>query len=664
MAQADRQSLTRRWWAPIAVAMVGLAHLLRLMALMDLGHAHPFVTFYLAVIASAVLGGGRAGLLATALSAVVADYFWVPPFHSLGLFEKGDGLAMLAFVGGGMMISGLAGQLGQIQDRLKRAEAAEKASLEAKIAAIAADLTRNQRRFTAALFNSRVSVWEQDTALRYTWMWNPRLGYALPDIIGKTDAELMDPACLAELEAFKHGVIADGHGRQKEIAIGAPGGPVEWFDLYAEVIREQDGRIVGITCVAIQITERVALEQELRRLTTSLEMRVQSEVAAREGAQQRAAQAERMQALGRLAGGIAHDLNNVLQSIDGGAALIHKRADNAAEVRALSARVMEAVDRGAATTRRLLTFSRGGDLTAQPIDPAGLIDGVAAILRDTLGPNVRVEVRRGADLAPILADRAQLETVLLNLGANARDAMPDGGVLTLAADLSPAQGEGDVMIRLSVIDTGVGMDEATLARATEPLFTTKAHGRGTGLGLALARTFAEQSGGDLTLESAPGAGTTVSLWLPRAAGLETPAWVASEAAGRVMTGRVVLVDDEAFVRETLAAALREAGFTVEESAGPDHALAIIADDEGRKIDALVSDLSMPGDIDGLSLIRSAWRYSPGLPAVLLTGHLGAEAEASLDMATRVGISLIRKPTSGRELADHIATLIAAKRNGK
>jgi signal transduction histidine kinase/ActR/RegA family two-component response regulator len=663
MAELWRRRLRYFWGAPVAALLVLSAHLLRIVVLTSLGASHPFITFYPAVLLAAVVAGARAGLVATALSAVAADYFWISPFATFLSFDANDLLAMLSFIGSGLLISGLALHVERSRERLRATEAEERASLEAKVAAISADLTRNQRRFTTALLNSRVSVWEQDTELRYTWMWNPKLGYDLAEVIGKRDGELMDAACLEEVEAFKRAVMAGGGGRQREVAVAAPGRPCGWFDLYAEAIRGDDGQVTGLTCVAVDITERVALERQLRTVTASLEREVEAEVAAREGAQRLAAQAERMQALGRLAGGIAHDLNNVLQAIDGAADLIQKRADAPAEVRMLVSRVTEAVDRGAATTRRLLTFSRGGNLRAEPVDVASLLEGVAAILRDTLGANIQIDIQADETLPAVLADRAQLETVLLNLGTNARDAMPNGGLLTLAADVGDKTGvQAEGLLRLRVTDDGLGMEPATLARAAEPLFTTKPAGRGTGLGLSMARAFAEQSGGLFNIESAPGAGATVSLWLPTTA---LPAAMQSndgvERAPAVgLSGRILLVDDEAFVRETLGAVLRDAGFTVVEAGNAEQALAVISGGEHSPVDALVSDLSMPGAVDGLSLIRIAWGHAPGLPAILLTGHLGTEAEASLDFAARVGISLLRKPTSGQELAHRLGALLAAR----
>jgi CheY-like chemotaxis protein len=256
--------------------------------------------------------------------------------------------------------------------------------------------------------------------------------------------------------------------------------------------------------------------------------------------------------------------------------------------------------------------------------------------------------------------------VLINLGTNARDAMNGTGPLTLAAALetvggaAPAPGspllKPGAYIRLSVGDAGAGMDAATLAHATEPFFTTKATGQGTGLGLAMARGFAEQSGGALDIESAPGQGTIVRLWLP-AAGTEpvpatdTPPEPAAAADSRT---RLLLVDDEEFVRQVLAEQMEAAGFAVlTAQSGPD-ALALL--DKGEAIDLLVSDLSMPG-MDGLALIGEAQRRRPRLPAILLTGYATNAAEIAVSGALSGAFSLLRKPVEGRHLADRVAVML-------
>ena len=379
--------------------------------------------------------------------------------------------------------------------------------------------------------------------------------------------------------------------------------------------------------------------------------------------QARLAQAQRMQALGQLAGGIAHDFNNVLQAIETSAGLIERHAADPGGVRRLISTIGAAAERGAAVTRRLLAFSRRGDLRAAPVDVAALFTGMRDILAHTLGSGIEIRLDVPAGLPPLLADKGQLETVLVNLATNARDAMPAVGVLTLAAApeiLQHGEAPGHRLGRkpgsyvcLSVSDTGTGMDATTLARASEPFFTTKPAGKGTGLGLAMARGFAEQSGGGLSVESARGRGTTVRLWFPVAAQVPRAPPRAGEEAGPVPSGthaRLLLVDDDALVRDLLAERMPEAGYPVLPAASGADALALL--DSGEAVDLLVSDLSMPG-MDGITLIEQAHRRRPGLPAILLTGFATDDAEIPADRA----FSLLRKPVGARQLAERVAALL-------
>jgi len=273
------------------------------------------------------------------------------------------------------------------------------------------------------------------------------------------------------------------------------------------------------------------------QLTEGLEARVAEAVAARQAAQASLNQAQRMQALGQLASGVAHDFNNVLQAIGGALFLIAQRPDDPSRVARFAALAENAAFRGADITGRLLSLSRRVELRTAPVNPAPLLSGMAEILSHTLDANIAISVEARLDLPPLLADRGQLETVLINLATNARDAMPGGGTLKLSATLDRGMGtsghgknseaaapNGYILIQVS--DTGEGMDAATLARASEPFFTTKAAGCGTGLGLAMASSFANQSGGALQIDSVLGKGTTVHLWLPcagAAAALSEPA---------------------------------------------------------------------------------------------------------------------------------------------
>jgi signal transduction histidine kinase len=417
---------------------------------------------------------------------------------------------------------------------------------------------------------------------------------------------------------------------------------------------------------ALQARERELhlSEAALRDLTAELERRVHEEVAAREAAQLRAARAERLQALGQLAAGIAHDFNNVLQSVAAAAGLIDRHPGDLAAVRRWVRIATEASARGAAISRRLLAFGRRGDLSPGPIDGGVLLEDMREMFRHTLGPAIEVVLLVPTGLPMLLADRGQLETVLVNLAANARDAMPDGGRLTLQAaaetvtarpGASPAGLAAGEYVRITVADTGTGMDAVTLQRAAEPFFTTKGPGHGTGLGLPMARGFAEQSGGAFDLSSRPGEGTLVTLWLPQAAagarGADADPVPAPVLPGRTGEGRrVLLVDDEALLREVLSEFLGEYGFSVRSAAEGGEALALL--DAGTVVDVLITDLSMPG-MDGLALIRAARLRRTALPAILLTGYAG---EAELPAVADPGVVLLRKPVSGADLLAHITAL--------
>jgi CheY-like chemotaxis protein len=365
-----------------------------------------------------------------------------------------------------------------------------------------------------------------------------------------------------------------------------------------------------------------------------------------------------------LAGGIAHDFNNVLQAVQGGANLIAKRAADADSVRRFTRMILDAADRGASITRRLLAFARRGELRAEPVEPAALLSGLRDVFSHTLGSAIAVRLAMPDHLPPLLADKGQLETVLVNLATNARDAMPNGGMLTLTAAVEtlatsligtielPA---GDY-VHLAIADTGSGMDEATLARALEPFFSTKPPGQGTGLGLSMAKGFAEQSGGALSIDSVVGQGTTVHLWLPAANEVQTapaPLWRPPQVrAGNAR--HILLVDDEAMVRETLAASLEDAGYVVRLAADGAEAVDILS--SSVVIDVLVTDLSMPG-MDGLAVIRKARQHRPDLPAVLLSGYAGHAAQLAVGASLDGGFALMRKPATAAQLADRIEALL-------
>jgi PAS domain S-box-containing protein len=482
--------------------------------------------------------------------------------------------------------------------------------------------------------------------------------------------DAIHPDDLASCEDTLRRIFKQGTHFEMEYRINIAG-EVRWMNGRGHIVRDLDGKAVRMIGIDMDITQRRALEDELRSLTESLDVRVREEILARQEAQARAAHGERLQALGQLAGGIAHDFNNILQAVMGALRLIERRTTDQSGIRRLTQLASGAVERGASITRRLLALGRRGELRAEPVDVFALLEGLHEILTHTLGASIKVRLRLEHGLSPMLADRGQLETVLVNLATNARDAMQDGGELILSADQETVvSGERPHplgllpgrYVRLTVSDTGVGMDTATLARAREPFFTTKKTGAGTGLGLALAHGFAEQSGGGMSIKSQPGGGTTVELWLPEAAseastgGILPPRVARPPEQENAARTRILLVDDEAAIREVLAAHLEDAGYDVLLAATGEEALVLIATEN---VDALITDLSMPG-MNGLSVIQGVQARYPGLPAVLLTGYAGDETALALSGAISGTFSLLRKPVSEDHLLDRLHALLAAR----
>ncbi|HEV2363311.1 MAG TPA: ATP-binding protein [Caulobacteraceae bacterium] len=391
------------------------------------------------------------------------------------------------------------------------------------------------------------------------------------------------------------------------------------------------------------------------------EAQLRKETEARETAQVQAAHAERMSALGELAGGIAHDFNNILQAVSAGAQLAARHAEEPDSVRRYADQIATAVERGAAISGRLLGFARQDRLRPEQIQPGELLGNVGELLAHTMDPSIHVTIEVPAETPGLAADRYRLETVLLNLANNARDAMPGGGTLSISAaveDLAhdidaPALKRGRY-VRITVRDTGSGMDAVTLARAGQPFFTTKPKGKGTGLGLSMARGFAEQSGGALAITSEPSRGTTVTLWFPQAEGARAQA-PEERALAPVRAGlRVMLVDDDDQVRATLAGSLEDAGFVVTSAESAEQALDELR--RGVQIDALVTDLSMPG-MNGWDLIREIQAQRPLLPSLMLTGHLQDADADSLASAQNGRFAVLRKPVAPLVLARRIAALV-------
>jgi signal transduction histidine kinase/CheY-like chemotaxis protein len=372
--------------------------------------------------------------------------------------------------------------------------------------------------------------------------------------------------------------------------------------------------VLGIAQNALHRVNLKLAERAGALVRANAELKVQ--VGERTKAEDQLRQAQKMQALGQLTGGIAHDFNNLLTVIQGSADML--RRPSLAEDKRLryADAVVQAAARAAALTGQLLAFARRQPLRPEVIEANELIRGMTDLLDRTLGERIEVRTILAADACAVEADRAQLESALLNIAVNARDAMPDGGLLTIRTAIV-GEARAGRMIALSVSDSGVGMDEDTLARAFEPFFTTKATGKGTGLGLSQVYGFASQSGGEVRIDSAPGEGTTVTLRLP-CSGAAHSGRPDEEYAGpdRRRSGRILLVEDNEEVGEFAEILLGELGHEVIRVRSGEAALRAALD---SAFDAVFTDVVMPG-MSGLELAEQLAELRPELPVILTTGY--------------------------------------------
>jgi signal transduction histidine kinase/CheY-like chemotaxis protein len=390
-----------------------------------------------------------------------------------------------------------------------------------------------------------------------------------------------------------------------------------------------------------------------RRLAFSLHRRVSERTEALEAAQASLVQAQKMEAIGQLTGGIAHDFNNMLAVVLGNLDLARRRMeDGRGDVARQVDGAIEGARRAAALTGRLLAFSRRQPLAPQVIDLNRLVSDLLELLRRTLGEEVRIEWAPGRALPPVAIDPGQLESAIVNVAVNARDAMPGGGTLRLE---SMARG---ALVELLIADSGTGMSAEVRARAFEPFFTTKAPGRGTGLGLSQVYGFLRQSGGDLAIDSVEGAGTEVRLLLPRHEGPppEAAPRPAGEALPRARPGEVVLaVEDEDQVRRATVDALVELGYGVREARGGIEALAVLAADPSVAL--LLTDVVMPG-MDGRELAARALRQRPDLGLIYTSGYTGAGGAREDGAAPDA--PLLPKPFALQDLASALRAAFDAR----
>jgi signal transduction histidine kinase len=379
-----------------------------------------------------------------------------------------------------------------------------------------------------------------------------------------------------------------------------------------------------------------------------------AQVAERARTEEQLRHMQKLESIGQLTGGVAHDFNNLLTAVLGNLELLRKRLPANPSTERLIDGAVQGAQRGAALTQRLLAFARRQALEPLPTDLGELVRGMGDLLHRSLGPSIAIELELPPGLPPALADHNQIELALLNLAVNARDAMPEGGTLAIALSSEQVPAAQDIAagayVRLSVTDTGRGMDPQTLSRAIEPFFSTKEVGKGTGLGLSMIHGLALQLKGALRLYSEPWRGTRAELWLPVADGTAVPA--GAESTTDVLAGRrhltLLFVDDDFLISLSTASLLEDLGHTVIKAASGPNALEVLKSD--RAIDLMITDYAMPG-MTGVQLSEAARALRPGLPILLATGYADLPARASFELPR------LSKPYQQRQLAEQINSLV-------
>jgi PAS domain S-box-containing protein len=441
-------------------------------------------------------------------------------------------------------------------------------------------------------------------------------GFTTDLVQGRRPAELFGPEVGSVLEENYRRCADSGAVQSYSEEVLMPSG-LRHFETVLVPVRGVDGRISRIMGSGRDMTERVKLEEALR-------------------------QSQKMEAVGQLTGGIAHDFNNLLGAVVGNFDLIRRRSEDDTRVRRWAEAGLQAAERGAKLTGQLLAFSRAQRLHLQSVDAAALVDGMREMLASTLGPMVRIGFELDSRNVAVLADPTQLEMAVLNLAINARDALEPGGELTIGTASAYLSGDHELAdgeyMKLSVRDTGAGMPPDVLARALDPFFTTKEVGKGTGLGLSQVYGMARQGGGTVRIDSRPGIGTTVTIYLKRtdADAVEVGASAHPERLGAVAAARILVVDDDADVRRVLVESVESLGHhVVEADCGPTALERLSAD----RFDLLIVDFAMPG-MTGAEVAEAARADRSDLPILFVSGYSDTDA---IERVAGKQASILRKP---------------------
>jgi PAS domain S-box-containing protein len=450
-------------------------------------------------------------------------------------------------------------------------------------------------------------------------------GYLPEEIIGQNFSRFYTPADQAAGKPQRALKIAreSGHYEEEGWRVRRDG-TFFWASVVIDPIYDHGGRLIGFAKITRDISERREAQQKLEQMQKQL------------------AESQKMDALGQLTGGVAHDFNNLLMIISGNLVRLKKELSSEQSAKALSAIEM-ASQRAASLTSQLLTFARRQSVNPQSVDVTKRIMAVREVLRSGIGSAVALQLEIDERVWPAVVDPTEFETALVNLVINARDAMPDGGTVTITAGNDRLRDQ----VLIAVIDTGVGIPEDVLNRVFDPFFTTKPVGKGTGLGLSQVHGFAHQAGGTVEIESALGKGTKVSIRLPRSITEEKQEELVSKSG----SATVLLVEDNPDVADASTGLLEQLGYTVRWVADAETALQAIDVDD---IDLVFSDIVMPGKMDGVKLAQAIKARRPDLPVLLTTGYSRSAKDA------RVDFPVLRKPYHLHELSQELARLTAER----
>ena len=536
------------------------------------------------------------------------------------------------------------------------------------------ELDESDRRLRTALQAGRLGSWELDLSTQ-TLKTNstckglfgrgPDASFSFADLVAS-----VHPDEQSRMQGAIQASVDTGEDYAIEHRVIWPDGSLHWAELRARLVRESTSGTRRLVGVSSDTTARKASEEALRQLNETLEERVRtrtdelerahaavlSEIEQRERAERKLLQAQKLEMIGQLTGGVAHDFNNLLMAVLANLELLRKHLPRDQRTLRLIDGALQGVQRGTALTQRLLAFARQQDLQLEPRDLADVIRGMSDLIDRAVGAGIEVKMDLPPSLPAALIEANQIELAVLNLVVNGRDAMPDGGVLTISLD----QMEGTVAdlppgeyLRLSVIDTGHGMSEETLGKATDPFFSTKELGKGTGLGLSMVHGLALQLGGVLRLTSEEGRGTRAELWLPTTTAIaQERVEIATPDVEDIPTMTILIVDDDALISMSTVDMLEDLGHEVLEAHSGKRALEILR--EVERVDLMITDYAMP-KMNGMELASTARELRPDLPILLATGY------AELPSGPAIDLPRIDKPYHQERLAAGIAMAVRTRR---